>query len=1320
VSGQDVLERLQALQDRFTAAKAADTRTIPTKTPEEAGLAPEPSYGEGVKSRVGRSVSGFSEMTGETALGLAAFSARKAGAEKVAQFFERGRKGLSKAAAGVYEEQRAKVDAFQAESGDSLSRLWEKTLPEAGGGMLGFALGGEVLGGTKAAIAATGAAQSAVQLYYEAKASGADEATATKAFLLGLPIGASEAFLGFGRRLGELDQKVGGAIGKRLVRIALDSGEEGAQEVVQQLAQNLTAQGLYDPERGWSEGVGEAGAAALVLGAIGGAAGVSAQALAPSEAAGGAPSDVQPAPSAAPIQVVPAGGLPGQGLAPVEGPAATQVEGQASAQVTPGKPGIPPSATPIPGAEAVLPQTTPPPSAAPVSPVQPAPAATTEEPGGAAEVGGGVATPEQRLAALMPAPEVATPAEAAPASAQEPMPEPTENQAQSEAPKAKPEPVAPTEVSAFPGGLLKLPGVREFASAFKRNLVSGGNLPPEVKQANIKRTAAAQADIQDIHFGLRDFHRAVKADMGKTPDQLSSAELVRMDQVLEGGTSESIPERVKTALGRMRDGIDRMSRRLIDSGAIEGDLVGHVEENIGFYAARGYRVHEDPKWAQEVPEDVRNKAKALFRKEYPDLSEEEIAGKIDELLFNNSAAKGPIAFIKQSKLGAKDLGLLTRRKQIAPEIRALYGEFKDPRINYARSVVRMAHMIANQQFLDTVRTAGLGKFLHEKPVVKNGQSYSAQIAAEGSEVMAPLNGLYTTPDIVQAFQDATQNDPVKGWLRVFLGINSVAKMGKTVGNPISAQRNLIGNVGFAMAQGHWHASNMAKAAKSVAVKWGITDSITDRMATLDSKPVADWRKYYRRALELGVIHEDSRSGEIRDAIRDAAGIETNAWLEKRTAKAIKLPIRAAIEYYRVGDDLWKIYAWENEKARYAKAKPDWTEQQVEEHAAQIVRNTYPTYSQVPRGVKLARRFPLTGPFLSFPAEVYRNAKNTALLIKEELADPDLRGIGATRAAWALTTATATSGIAVAFRHLLGITADDDDDARQFVPPWSKNSDLAWIQWGENGKARYIDLSYSDPWSYLKEPVLAVLRGDDPQQAAFDAAKAAADPLISEELVSEALIDWMRNTKKSGGQVYNPADTPLGKTTAVASHIWDAIKPGFIDTAKRIEMGLTGEVTAYGRSYDPKVEALAVMTGVRVTDLDPVQALNFLAGDYSKLRAQGARLGNQVFTRQGTVTDAELREAMESADTARRGAYGDIRAAIRAALNLGVPQEKVIAALQAGGVGKEEAARLLVEDAPEPWELSATTRREMKGVLGEQETMRRSEVFNATRVAGKSQ
>src|SRR5690606_12192563 len=107
--------------------------------------------------------------------------------------------------------------------------------------------------------------------------------------------------------------------------------------------------------------------------------------------------------------------------------------------------------------------------------------------------------------------------------------------------------------------------------------------------------------------------------------------LTLMDRALKGETDaqgmplvDRLPPELQPVIKTMRRHIDALSRRLIRSGALSSELVPVVSGNEGFYVTRTYRVHDDPKWAESVPEDVRNKAKALLTTKYPGRTPEQI------------------------------------------------------------------------------------------------------------------------------------------------------------------------------------------------------------------------------------------------------------------------------------------------------------------------------------------------------------------------------------------------------------------------------------------------------------------------------------------------------------------------------------------------------------------------------------------------------------------------------------------------------------------------------------------------------------------------
>lgn len=117
---------------------------------------------------------------------------------------------------------------------------------------------------------ASGVGMSAQQMYQDAIDSGATEETARQAASLGGLVGTTE-MLPLMRAFKVLPKpirdRVQGAFVRGALKLAEGSGEEAIQEYGQQVAQNLIAQKLYDPQRGWSEGAATNALVGAIVGA---------------------------------------------------------------------------------------------------------------------------------------------------------------------------------------------------------------------------------------------------------------------------------------------------------------------------------------------------------------------------------------------------------------------------------------------------------------------------------------------------------------------------------------------------------------------------------------------------------------------------------------------------------------------------------------------------------------------------------------------------------------------------------------------------------------------------------------------------------------------------------------------------------------------------------------------------------------------------------------------------------------------------------------------------------------------------------------------
>jgi hypothetical protein len=844
---------------------------------------------------------------------------------------------------------------------------------------------------------------------------------------------------------------------------------------------------------------------------------------------------------------------------------------------------------------------------------------------------------------------------------------------------------------------------RSIQHFFQRFFTSQGELPADVYDSKVRKEGRVSGEMNRLRQRAIDFRRAIKKALGGR--ELTQADIEMMNEVLRGDASPStLPLEMRAPIKAMRDHIDALSSQLILEGVAQGDLVGLIAENMGVYATRSYRVFDNPKWRDQVPDAVRNRAVAAIRALDPSKSDAEVAGILESLLYRG-AADSPVKLLKGSKLGSKDLSTFIARKDIPEWLRELWGEYKDAGVNYARSVFKMAHLLANQQFLNEVREAGLGKWLRtdeEGPIINEYGEIITKIAADTSSVMEPLNGLLTTPEIKAAFERFDSPGAMPEWLRMFMTVNYAVKYGKTVGSVMTHVRNTVSNVGFAVANGHW------RVGKAVNAAWG---TATGTFQLSNEK----FRDYYNRLAELGIVGEDVRAGELKDALRDASQADIDEFLynaDARHAKKMVGFVRAAFRglnsLYQAEDGVWKIYAWENEKARYSKAYPKWSEQQVEEHAANIVRNTYPTYSKIPEAIKSLRRFPLIGTFVSFPSEVLRTTFHTIKLGIEEMQSPETRAIGAQRLAGTVASISILSVLSRGMMAMFGIDADDDKDLRWFVPPYQENSRFVYLNKPKDATFHFIDLGYSDPHAFLTDSVVAFMRGKDWKDSLGKATAEFMSPFASEEILAKALMDIRSNKDE---KVYNPHDEIGEQAKGIAAHLWtNALEPGTFSSGRRI-------ITAIGGTDPSKSvrdEVLAVATGQRIQKVDVKHSLGFRVRDFDKALTHIQGIARKTATSRGTATGAMVVSDLARMEKLRLAAFAEMQQIAGAARRLGVPEESIRTLLNAE-LPNDVAEQLMTGDYS-AYEMTPQTVRQMMDAKPE-EFKQRFEAWNGQKTPG---
>lgn len=170
------------------------------------------------------------------------------------------------------------VEQFGRETFQTDPRLQDELLasklPQGVGSLTAFATTGLLARGAGArplsqagVVAGTGAAVNSAAQFEDALRKGASLETAFRAADIGALVGTTEA-IPISRALSRLDKLSGGTVSRILVETVKGGTEEAIQEATTSILNNLTARGLYDPERGVLQGAGDDATVGFTTGSL--------------------------------------------------------------------------------------------------------------------------------------------------------------------------------------------------------------------------------------------------------------------------------------------------------------------------------------------------------------------------------------------------------------------------------------------------------------------------------------------------------------------------------------------------------------------------------------------------------------------------------------------------------------------------------------------------------------------------------------------------------------------------------------------------------------------------------------------------------------------------------------------------------------------------------------------------------------------------------------------------------------------------------------------------------------------------------------------
>ena len=712
---------------------------------------------------------------------------------------------------------------------------------------------------------------------------------------------------------------------------------------------------------------------------------------------------------------------------------------------------------------------------------------------------------------------------------------------------------------------------------------------------------------------------------GKAPNKRTTAEKKLLKEHVAKITAnakqsqvealEKLPENVRQKIMELRQSIDARSLRLREMG-LAPKISTAIDNKIGLYVTADYEIFTNPQWLKRIKAAVKGSddveaaqivegVRRWIKRTHPKYNQTEVQGKLDEII--NAFESGEESFFKFLGMGKNartDQHPLSKsldpRKPFPEEIRALLKEVDNPVDRFTSTINKQSKLIAEHNFLSSMRTiaeSGYGSKLFrisKRPLTEGDTSFignmeeiaNSYIRAQGKKAN-PLAGVYTTKsykDMVAKGLDF--NTPNNKILRGLHSAQALASGAQTVMSEATHLINLQGNVVFSIANGNvmpWSMlgkDSVASALKKVATASPDFNRLVLRMKGNKLKiSTEEFRNLQRRGLiDSGVTQEFfSRSLE--------AGLSNPIKLLNPVAKGYK----ALGELYRGEDAIFKVFNYYRELAKYRKAYPKLTEDQLQVFAAEIVKDTLPTYSRIPRALKATRIAPVVGAFPSFLVESFRVAKNTAKLGARDFAkglatgNLSLMRIGAERLAGLTAVGVAGEGYLISNNQEKGVTETDDkvvsilsasynkDSVRRYEKPMMLNPKTGHIE------TTYTNISRNDPYDAVRKFAKLVFqyatseKMTDPEQIEETIEKLALvfDPLITESLAIEPILNLLAK-RKGRRDLFPEGATPDQITAIVAKELGMTYVPKTITDIIKYQQALDSDREKDKKGYDSKL------------------------------------------------------------------------------------------------------------------------------------------------------
>ena len=649
--------------------------------------------------------------------------------------------------------------------------------------------------------------------------------------------------------------------------------------------------------------------------------------------------------------------------------------------------------------------------------------------------------------------------------------------------------------------------------------------------------------------------------------QVLAAARQRQDDALT-----KLPTNVADEVTRLRAIVDKNSKEITARG-LGGNkgTTAAIDNKVGLYLTTDYEIFTNPQWlkrikktnvekniddaeAFQIVQGVRDHVKNTNKK----LNEAGVDEQVNRII--SRFESGEEDFFKTlagegEAVGEHYLGkIITGRKYIPSDIRKLMKEVDNPVTRVSNTIDKQGRLIAEHQFLRDIREIALSDY--GSKLFRTGSKFKGDggIAMQaGKEVQTfdgeleeiannyirtlgpnanPLAGIFTTKSFKKKLAEGLDvNSATNKLLKGLHGMQAWASGAQTVLSESTHLVNISGNIVMSAANGN--VFPFRGGIKEMLTYSPDLNRLVNKTGTKIKIDPLEYKKLQEKGLVNSGVNQEFFARSLNDADFDKLLNSSNKAL-KYSSKLVD----GLAKIYRAEDDIFKVFNYYQELAKYRKAFPNMSKPELEDYAADVVKNILPIYSRVPRFLKASRIAPIIGAFPSFLVESFRVGKNTAMMGARDFlngirtGNRKLMQIGAERMAGTIAVGTVGSGYLISGNEKNGITEGDNkviditspiydrNSVRSFNKPMMYNPKTGHIE------TNFYNVSRNNPYDAMLKFGKAIFQYGasgkltDPNQIEDTVQKIGQvfDPLITESLAIEPILNLLTGTKR-GRSIY---------------------------------------------------------------------------------------------------------------------------------------------------------------------------------------------------------